>query len=276
MGSKNAHLGVNLHSSVAILHTLEGILQDLGKSGQHKEFGGNAIIPCYDVYPIVSMKTLLSDCWKDIMELGVDLQFPGSATDFRYQLIKYTTRMSFKFKYKRNDGKYIHAICNESLSNECDWFIKPKIVHVIGYFQVFKANFVHKCVGKLVSDEVTRLGPKILGDLMLQNVRAKPDLCEKGVIKEMLNSYGFDIPYWKAWRTDKEAKNKIFGSYDDSYDQLRWYCSVITSTNPGSVVALEQNSDTQHFERVFISFKTCIVGFKSCRPMLFVDGAFMK
>ncbi|KAL8548795.1 hypothetical protein ACS0TY_007895 [Phlomoides rotata] len=111
---------------------------------------------------------------------------------------------------------------------------------------------------------------------MLQNVRAKPHLRGKEVIKEMKNSYGFDIPYWKAWRTVEAAKNKLFGSYDDSYDQLRWYCSAITSTNPGSVVALEYNNDTQRFERVFISFKACINSFKSYRPMLFVDGTFMK
>ncbi|KAL8506266.1 hypothetical protein ACS0TY_017223 [Phlomoides rotata] len=151
--------------------------------------------------------------------------------------------MGFKFKYKRNDGKYIHAFCNDSLLNECDWFIKAKRVPVTAYFQ---------------------------------NVRAKPSLGGKEVIKEMKNSYVFDIPYWKAWRTVEATKKKIFGSYDDSYDQLRWYCSAITSTNPGSVIALEHNNDTQRFEWVFITIKACMDGFKICRSMLFVDGTFMK
>ncbi|KAL8464664.1 hypothetical protein ACS0TY_034241 [Phlomoides rotata] len=160
------------------------VIEKNHKAGQHKDFDGNSNIPCYDVCPNVSRRTLLSDSWKDIMKVDVGLQFPGGATDFRAQLIKYTTRMSFKFKYKRNDGKYIHAVCNDSLLNECDWFIKAKRVHVTAYFQVFKANFVHKCVGKLVQDESTYLTSKIIGDLMLQNVRAKPDLGGKEVINK--------------------------------------------------------------------------------------------
>ncbi|KAL8513715.1 hypothetical protein ACS0TY_012997 [Phlomoides rotata] len=245
-------------------------------SGQIKEFVGSAIIPCYDVSPMLSKSTLLSDCWADIMTFGVGLQFHGGAIEFRHQLIKYTTRNGFKFKYIRNDAKYVHAICNESLYCDCDWFIKAKSVPVTLYFEVYKANLVHKCVGKLVNNETTRLGPKIIGDLFLQTLSTKPNIGGKDVIKDFQNLYGFHIPYWKAWRTIEAAKNQLWGSYDDSYDQLRWYCAAISSTNPGSVVSLEHNSDTQHFERVFISFNACIEGFKSCRPMLFVDGTFMK
>ncbi|KAL6580481.1 hypothetical protein OROMI_008505 [Orobanche minor] len=43
----------------------------------------------------------------------------------------------------------------------------------------------------------------------------------------------------------------------------------------GSVVSLEANKNTKHFERVFISFKACLDGFKKCRPMLFIDRTFM-
>ncbi|KAL8483163.1 hypothetical protein ACS0TY_026009 [Phlomoides rotata] len=175
-----------------------------------------------------------------------------------------------------NDAKYVHAICNESLNAGCGWFIKAKSVPVTLYFEVYKANLVHKCVGKLVNNETTRLGPKIIGDLFLQTLSTKPNIGGKDVIKDFQNLYGFHIPYWKAWRTVEAAKNQLWGSYDDSYDQLRWYCAAISSTNPGSVVALEHNNDTQHFERVFISFNACIQGFKSCHPMLFVDGTFMK
>ncbi|KAL6560894.1 hypothetical protein OROHE_006071 [Orobanche hederae] len=42
-----------------------------------------------------------------------------------------------------------------------------------------------------------------------------------------------------------------------------------------SVVSLEANKNTKHFERVFVSFKACLDGFKKCRPMLFMDGTFM-
>ncbi|KAL8544553.1 hypothetical protein ACS0TY_004939 [Phlomoides rotata] len=205
-GSESVHNGSNVDSDPLLTDIHE---QNLG-SGQHNEFAGLGNIPSYDVCPTLEKKTLLSDCWADIMTLGVGLQFNGGANEFKQQLIKYTTINGFKFKYARNDGK------------------------------------------------------------------TNPNIGGKEVMTDFKNSYGIHIPYWKAWKTVESEKNKIWGSYDDSYDQLRWYCDAISSTNPGSVVSLEHNSETQCFERLFISFKTCIDGFKSYRPMLFVDGTLMK
>ncbi|KAL6576019.1 hypothetical protein OROHE_000490 [Orobanche hederae] len=42
-----------------------------------------------------------------------------------------------------------------------------------------------------------------------------------------------------------------------------------------SIVSLESNPNNNCFERVFITFKACLDGFKKCRPMLFIDGTFM-
>ncbi|KAL8465306.1 hypothetical protein ACS0TY_034710 [Phlomoides rotata] len=70
--------------------------------------------------------------------------------------------------------------------------------------------------------------------------------------------------------------DQTFGNYNESYDQLRWYYEVIHRTNPGSIVELEVQKETKHFEHIFIAFNACIQGFKSCRLMLFINGTFMK
>ncbi|KAL8479862.1 hypothetical protein ACS0TY_026708 [Phlomoides rotata] len=92
----------------------------------------------------------------------------------------------------------------------------------------------------------------------------------------MKDEYGVDITYWKAWKNIEGAREHTFGNYNESYDQLCWYFEAIHRTNLGSIMELEVQNETKHFERIFIAFNTCIQGFKSCRPMLFIDGTFMK
>ncbi|KAL8491688.1 hypothetical protein ACS0TY_023331 [Phlomoides rotata] len=231
-------------------------VSDLGSSSQ-REFTGKGRIHSYPMCPIDSRKTYLSDKWVDIMVDGVGKEFSGGATEFRMELIKYTTRLGFKFKYVRNDSRYIHAVCNDVNNRDCPWFIKAKRLIVNNHFVVSKVNLNHECVGNFVVQKKSRLGYVIIAKLVLQ-------------------SYGVDIPYWKAWRIVEAARNQIFGSYSESYDHLRWYCEAIQKTNPGSVVDLVKNSETNCFERVFIAYKACIDGFRKCRPMLFIDDTFMK
>ena len=46
-------------------------------------------------------------------------------------------------------------------------------------------------------------------------------------------------------------------------------------TNPGSYICIDQNEG--RFKRLFICYAACIVGFlNGCRPLLFLDGTFLK
>ncbi|KAL8491060.1 hypothetical protein ACS0TY_022904 [Phlomoides rotata] len=174
-------------------------VSDLGSSSQ-REFTGKGRIPSYQMCPIDSRKSYLSDKWVDIMVDGVGKEFIGGAAEFRMELIKYTTRLGFKFKYVRNDSRYIHAVCNDVNNIDCPWFIKAKRHIVNNHFVVSKVNLNHECVGKLVVQKKSRLGYVIIVKLVLQSVRANPILSPKEIIHEMKEGYGVDIPYWKAWR----------------------------------------------------------------------------
>lgn len=72
------------------------------------------------------------------------------------------------------------------------------------------------------------------------------------------------------------ARANLFGNYNESFDELRWYSDSIRRTNPGSVVSLKTEQVDNRFKRIFIAFSASVEGFKHCRPVLFVDGTFMK
>ncbi|KAL8470971.1 hypothetical protein ACS0TY_033516 [Phlomoides rotata] len=182
------------------------------------DFGGEGIILSYVMCPTEIQKSYLSDKWWYIMADDVGLEFIGGAVEFRKELIKYTKKLGFKFKYARNEKRYIHAVCEES---HCDWFIKAKRNLINDHFVVDKANLVHQCVGNLVMQQTSRLVPNIIGDLVLSNVKSNPTISGKDIVREMKQNYAIDIDYWKAWRAVESTRNKVFGSYDESYDHLR-------------------------------------------------------
>ncbi|KAF5182296.1 Mudr family transposase [Thalictrum thalictroides] len=72
------------------------------------------------------------------------------------------------------------------------------------------------------------------------------------------------------------AIKEIHGNDTLSHHQLVWFAETSLKTNPGSRVVLESDPSTHKFERIFIAFEACISGFKYCRPMVALDGTFLK
>ncbi|KAL8493024.1 hypothetical protein ACS0TY_024292 [Phlomoides rotata] len=178
------------------------------------EFSGKGKIPTYEMCPKQSRKSYLSNKWGEIMNDSVGLEFEGGATEFRAELIKYTTALGFKFKYVRNDSRYIHTVCNEDNYPNCPWFIKAKRRKVNNHFVVSKVNLKHECIGTPVVQNKTKLGVNIIGNLALQSVKSNPTITPKQIILFMKDSYGINLSYWKAWRIVEAARTKIFGSYE--------------------------------------------------------------
>ena len=47
-------------------------------------------------------------------------------------------------------------------------------------------------------------------------------------------------------------------------------------TNLGSVFELDVDESSRCFRRLFVTFHGCLYGFQFCRPLLYVDGTFLK
>ncbi|KAL8548567.1 hypothetical protein ACS0TY_007747 [Phlomoides rotata] len=207
---------------------------------------------------------------------GVGQQFIGGAVEFRNELIKYVTAKGFNFKYTKNEKRYIYVVCSELQSCGCGWFIRAKCMVVNTNFVISHTNLNYTCGVELIVQPNKRFGSSVLGCIVHHNVKSDQTILTKEIVNLMKDGYGIDVSYWMAHRSIEIAREELFGNYNESYDHLRWYCEAINRKNPGSIVDLESNQKTMRFERIFIGFRACIKGFKSCRPMLFIDGTFMK
>ncbi|KAL7230831.1 hypothetical protein ACSBR2_009168 [Camellia fascicularis] len=73
-----------------------------------------------------------------------------------------------------------------------------------------------------------------------------------------------------------KVRGGLFGDFATSFDQLRWYLETAMRTNPGSVFELDVDESSGCFRRLFVAFHGYLYGFQFCRPLLFVNGTFLK
>ncbi|XP_012845834.1 PREDICTED: uncharacterized protein LOC105965829 [Erythranthe guttata] len=115
----------------------------------------------------------------------------------------------------------------------------------------------------------------IIASMIVNLVRAKPDMVANDVVVDMKLNYGVDISYYVAWRSVTAGKQHVFGDDTSSYSHLPSYFEELGRTNPDSVYNLDIDADTMKFRRCFFAFGACLSGFKSCRPSLSLDGTFL-
>ncbi|XP_028065414.1 uncharacterized protein LOC114268439 [Camellia sinensis] len=205
------------------------------------DFGG--LLPSFYQEP---ERVLLSGSWKGII-LSVGQEFEGGVPAFRIALAKYAIECGFVVNYLKNDATRVTAECN---------------VHTCGVV-------ARRSCSKMV-------GSRLVSDIVHNDISDNPLTRPIKVKKKLKKQYGVDISYRVAWLEIDKARGGLFGDFVTFFDQLRWYLKTAMRTNPGSVFELDVDEGSKCFQRLFVAFHGCLYGFQFCRPLLFVDGTFLK
>ena len=115
-----------------------------------------------------------------------------------------------------------------------------------------------------------------MSSLIVDRIRAKPELKPVEIIHEFKDYYGIDISYYHAWFGKELAKLDVHGDESKSFNELVWYADAVKETNTGSLCTLDCEAGINRFRRFFVSFGGCIAGFQYCIPLLFIDATFLK
>ncbi|XP_030479337.1 PKS-NRPS hybrid synthetase cheA-like [Cannabis sativa] len=94
-------------------------------------------------------------------------------------------------------------------------------------------------------------------------------------MKDMLHEFGVSMGYQKAWRTREKALELSRGKPEDSYQQLPMYLHMLKKENPGIVTELITDKKNM-FKYMFLALSNSIRGCIHCRPVIVVDGTFLK
>ncbi|MQL94838.1 hypothetical protein Taro_027507, partial [Colocasia esculenta] len=157
------------------------------------------------------------------------------------ELTNYAIARGFNWKYLKNDSVRLTIRCNVSV---CPWRLHVSVVRGGPQFAIKSLNNIHTCGCDIMSDGHLR------------------SIC---------------IPYHQAWWGKEVAVSSLYGDFRTSYHMLNWYSERALQSNPGSILSLEVDPETQRFKRFFICFEASAYGFEvGCRPMLFLDGTHIK
>ncbi|XP_070004131.1 uncharacterized protein [Nicotiana sylvestris] len=97
----------------------------------------------------------------------------------------------------------------------------------------------------------------------------------KDIQFDMLSEHDVNLTYTQAWRAKEKALQFLRGHPTNSYSKLPSYLYILKKTYPGSVVKLKKTGD-DCFLYVFVAICTSISGWEYCRPVVVVDGTFLK
>lgn len=206
----------------------------------------------------------------------VGQSFLGGAHEFRTVLCKYAVECGFQFKYVKNNSLRVTAICKFATSTGCAWLVHARVSASNGILSLKRFNRVHSCGAAVRTYRNPRTGSDLVSDVIASRVREQPLTRPTNVVFDMKDGYGLDISYRVAWLGVETARNEVFGDHAMSFDHLRWYSDAVMHNNPRSYINLDFDQQTGRFMRYFISFRACIDGFNNCRPLLFLDGTFLK
>ncbi|XP_028126579.1 uncharacterized protein LOC114323234 [Camellia sinensis] len=219
--------------------------------------------------------SLLADWVCGITNIGQC--FEGGAGEFRKVLSKYAIKCGFQFKFTKNDLVQITAECMFKESKGCLWSIHARVLNANGYFYLKKWHREHTCGIAVCTDQNPRMGSGLVADVITKHVHDKPLTCPTDVKYDFKKEYGLQISYRVVWLGVEKARGGRYGDNSISFDQLCWYSNAVMEYNPGSYINLDfDEHNTRRFNRLFISFKACIDGFNHYRPLLFLDGTFLK
>ncbi|XP_028061188.1 uncharacterized protein LOC114264688 [Camellia sinensis] len=85
----------------------------------------------------------------------------------------------------------------------------------------------------------------LVTSIIVNEVRVNPQTHPIDVVCQFTDQYGLTIMYNHVWLGVEKDRTTTFGDFDE----IRWYMDIVMSTN---------------------------LGFRHCRPLLFIDGPFLK
>ncbi|MQL84714.1 hypothetical protein Taro_017208, partial [Colocasia esculenta] len=178
-----------------------------------------------------------------------------SKEQLQMELTNYAITRGFNWKYLKNDSVRLTVRCNVDV---CPWRLHAFVIRQGPEFAIKSLNNIHSCGCDIMSDRHPRTSKKWVANAVKEKLVDKPT-------------------YREAWWGKEVAVSSLYRDFRTSYHMLHWYNECALQSNPGSVLSLEVDPETQCFKCFFICFQASTYGFEvGCRPMLFLDGTHIK
>lgn len=193
--------------------------------------------------------------------------------DLKTKVAMLAMRKSFQYRVFETSRSRWVVKCK---AGDCTWKLRGNKLPNSDMFEVSVYVSTHTCSIDAPASGQLQAAPWIVGHVIkhkysLQSTSYTP----RNIIEDVRKEYGINLSYEKAWRCKETAIGYIRGTLDESYKRLPAYFYALEQKNPGSVTDLVLDSGSR-FRYCFWALGACIRGFASCRPVICIDGSFLK
>ncbi|XP_025659280.2 uncharacterized protein [Arachis hypogaea] len=203
--------------------------------------------------------------------------------EFKEAVTSYAVHTGRNIKFPVVDNVRVRAKCGDG----CEWFAYAVKMANEDSWQLRTVNDHHSC--NTVFD-IKVMKSKWLAKVFRRKVEENPKLKLGTIQSRTLRKWNVQISRAKAFRAKQIALVDINGTFREQYRRLYDYYHELLRTNPGSSVKLHVQlppaAQTEHpdttvdlsprFHRIYICLKACKESFMKCRPMIGLDGCFLK
>ncbi|XP_058776132.1 uncharacterized protein LOC131650439 [Vicia villosa] len=127
------------------------------------------------------------------------------------------------------------------------------------------------------------MSTKWLSKRLQNSLKTNPKLKLKDIKEKAQKKWIVGVNKTKAIRAKFATRDMVDGSFLGNYTRIYDYCHEVLRTNPGSTVKLnvtpvQENVEDKrpYFKRLYICYAACKKCFKLCRPIIGLDGCFLK
>ncbi|XP_050222648.2 uncharacterized protein LOC126672736 [Mercurialis annua] len=162
------------------------------------------------------------------------------------------------------------------IDDTCEWYLRASRNGNTKQFIIRKQNMNHTCRKETrFSNQNQASSSHIAGTIKVKYLNVKTTYTPIDIQNDMQTLHGVHISYMMAWRAKQKAFEMLRGKPCESYKSLPTFIYMIGTTNPGSAIDIQLREDNS-FLYVFIALKASIIGWQHCKPIIVVDGTFLK
>ncbi|WVZ03656.1 hypothetical protein V8G54_024462 [Vigna mungo] len=237
-------------------------LSSPNNSDEDREHEGYGHFPTF-----IQPKNMLDYNW----ELGT---YFANKEDILNAIKSYAVENGKNLKLVKNDKKRIRVRCLGS-KGECPWVAYFGFMGAVNSWQLRTVVHSHTCSRE---HKVRVFNAKWLSRKLEKTVRKNPNVKGVDIREKISRKWNIAISKNMAYRAKTYASDKVAGSFTEQYTRIFDYAHELLARNPGStiLVKVEPCDGKVMFQRFYACLKACKDNFHSCRPIIGLDGAFLK
>ena len=192
--------------------------------------------------------------------------------EFKHKASVFAMKNKFEFMVKKSTPDLWYIRCKDP---DCSWKMRGRKRLRSEMFEVTVFNNVHTCSQDVRDVDHRNATPWVVGHLVKRKLADKTNKYVANNAKaDMKQYYVVEMSYEKAWRCREKAIEYVRGTTEMSYSKLPGYLRQLQKKNPDTLVDFV--AEDGRFLYCFFSLGASSKGFKYCRPVICVDGTFLK